>query len=132
MKLFYQLQELEQNEALHHCVHMVLDDLIEDGVDIEPVSDEDFLLKEKLEAAVKHISTLTTREEKEDYLMSDSFLSKAIYDIALEMAKGGFYHESDELIMLIDDLQHNHKDDEDLMEDISLINVKSKKTSQLN
>jgi hypothetical protein len=131
MKLFYQLQELEQNEALHHCLHMVLDDLIEDGVDIEPVSDEDFILKEKLEAAVKHVNTLTTHEEKEDYLMSDSFLSKAIYDIALEMAKGGFYHEHDELILLIDDLHPDHKD-EDLMDDIALINVKNKKTSQLN
>jgi hypothetical protein len=132
MKLFYQLQELEQNEALHYCLHIVLDDLIEEGVDIEPVSDEDFLLKEKLDAAVKHINTLTTHEEKEDYLMSDAFLSKAIYDIALEMAKGAFYHEEDELTLMIDDLHHDHHNDEDLAEDINLINVKSKKTSQLN
>ena len=104
MKLFYQLTQTDQDNALHHCADIVLDDLIEEGVKLEPITEDDSNLKERLEAAVQHIKTLPTREEKENYFMNDSFLSKSIYEIALEMAKSAFYHSGDELVIYPDAL----------------------------
>ena len=56
-------------------------------------------LKIKLENAINHIKQFSTRDEKVNYLLGDHDISKAIYDIALEMAKSGFYHDEEELVI---------------------------------
>jgi hypothetical protein len=105
MRLFYQLTEQDQNSALHYCADIVVEDLIEDGVKLEPITKEDVTLKEKLDIAVAHMKMLSTYEEKASYLMSDTELSKAIYEIALEMAKSTFYHDDEELVIYLNTLK---------------------------
>ena len=127
MKLFYQLNELEQNNALNHFSGLVITDLIEDGVKLDPMNDDEILLKEKLENAVDYIKQLSSIDEKTNYLLNDADISKAIYDIALDVAKSAYYHESEESIVFIDDI--SEPNDEDLeLPDIA----KSKKISDLN
>lgn len=115
MKLFYQLDEEEQNNALQHCADMVIDDLLDGGIDIDPTTDEDARFKERLDAAVEHIKEISEVQEKVDYLMNDPDISAAVYDIALEMAKGAFYHEEGELVIypdgLVDSEEVDHTDD---------------------
>lgn len=110
MRLFYQLTEQDQNSALHYCADIVVEDLIEDGVKLEPITKEDMDLKEKLDAAVAQMQMLSTREEKAGYLMSDAVVSKAIYEIALEMAKSAFYHDDEELVIYPNSLKKVEQD----------------------
>jgi hypothetical protein len=116
MRLFYQLTEQDQNNALHYCADIVVEDLIEDGVKLEPITKEDIDLKEKLDAAVQHIGMLSTREEKAEYLMSDAAVSKAIYEIALEMAKSAFYHDDEELVIYPNALKKVEQEAADIAE----------------
>lgn len=120
MKLFWQLTEVDQNNALHHCADIVVGDLIEEGVKIDPITDDDKLLKQKLEAAVAHIKTLATREEKEMFLMEDQDIVKAVYEIALEMCKSAFYMDSVELVIYPDALTSGEEElnDDDIIEEI--------------
>ena len=53
MKLFWQLTERDQNNALHHCADMVITDMIEEGVQLDPLTDEEERLKERLVEAVE-------------------------------------------------------------------------------
>lgn len=111
MRLFYQLAETEQNDVVHHCCHMVIQDMIDDGIRLEPVSEEEQDLKNKLEDAMVQIKQFATDEEKADYLFSDPVVSKAIYDIALEMAKSAFYHEDEELVIFPATLSNDNAED---------------------
>lgn len=146
MKLFYQLTEKEQNEVLHHCANMVIQDMIEEGIKLEPITEEEFILKDRLDDAIKYIKNLATKEEKTNYLMEDETISKAIYDIGLEMAKSAFYHDEEELVIYPASLKFNsegeeedvhndkHIDHHDSFEDVTpaLNTRKSKKSTVLN
>lgn len=129
MKLFFQLDEKTQNEVLHHCANIVMQDMIEDGVKIDPITDEEIALKDKLEEAVLFIKTLPTREEKMNYLLGDDEISRAVYDIGLEMAKSAFYHDTSELVIYPDSLRGEDFPEENLLPEYS---PKSKKISPLN
>lgn len=132
MKLFYQLNETDQNNVLHHCANMVVQDMIEDGVKLDPISEEEFALKDKLDTAINDIEKFQTKEEKINYLLGDAVISKAIYDIALEMAKSAFYHSSQELVIYPDDLKKEElieHEEENLLPEI---NTRKSKVSPLN
>lgn len=129
MKLFYQLSEKVQNEVLHHCANIVMQDMIEDGVKLDPISEEEITLKEKLEDAIDHIKQFNTKEEKTNYLLGDATVSRAIYDIALEMAKSGFYHDEEELVIFPSSLKSEEMEENLLPETTT---KKSKKVSPLN
>jgi hypothetical protein len=124
MKLFNQLNEDEQHEALHHCADIVIEDLINDGIKLEPLTDEDEELKEKFEETLDRIKDLPM-QDKIDNLLGDPILSQAIYDIALELAKGTYYMETGELILYVDDLSPD--EEEKLLPEANI-----KKVSPLN
>lgn len=129
MRLFYQLSETEQNNVINHCADIVIDDLINDGVKIETFTEEDEEFKEKLVAAVEHIKIYSTREEKIDYLLDDPALSKAIYDVALELSKNAYYCDSDELVIFPELLDQEDIDED---EDDKLLPKSGIKISDLN
>jgi len=134
MRLFWQLTETDQNNALHHCADIVVEDLIEDGVKIDPITEDDKILKQKLEAAVDHIKTLSTHEEKEEYLLNDQFIAKAIYEIALEMAKSSYFMNDEERVIYPEALVNNEEEvyDEDIIEDIAVKSNKKDPKHSLN
>lgn len=127
MKLFWQLTEQDQNNVLHHCADLVISDMITDGVHLDPITEEEFQLKEKIEKAVEDIKQFSTKEEKTNFLLSDAVVSKAIYDIALEMAKSAFYHDDDELVIYPSSIKK--EEPENLLPETT---SKPKKVSPLN
>ena len=129
MKLFYQLSEKEQNDVLHHCANLVLQDMLEGGLRLDPITEEEQLLKNRIEDAINHIKDLPTKEEKTNYLLGDSTVSKAIYEMALEMAKSAFYHEEDEMVIFPSALKQEEVED-NLLPPVNT--KKSKKVSSLN
>jgi len=129
MKLFYQLSEKVQNEVLHHCANIVMQDMMDDGIKLDPISEDEITLKEKLEDAIDHIKQFDTKEEKTNYLLGDATVSRAIYDIALEMAKSGFYHDEEELVIFPSSLKSEEMEENLLPETTT---KKPKKVSPLN
>jgi hypothetical protein len=130
MKLFYQLSESEQNNALQHCADIVIQDMIEEGIKLDPITEEEERLKEKLEEAVKYIESIPAKEDKISHLLGDPVVSKAIYEIALEMAKSTFYMEPEELIIFTSELSADKVKEENLLPEVNT--KKSKKVSPLN
>lgn len=112
MRLFYQLDPEEQDNIIDHCVSIVLEDIIDNGLTLHPSNDEEISLKEKLDDAKEQIATMITNDEKMDHLMSDGDIADAVFEIATEMAKNAFYHEQDEMVFFPDAIAHEHEEEE--------------------
>ena len=116
MRLFWQLEETEQHNAIHYCSHLVIDDILDGSMQIEAVNEDDGKLKETLDDVYETFKTLTTDEEKVDVVMENEVLSQAVYDIASQMAQTAFYHDgAAELIIFDDDINFD-----DFEEDIDM------------
>jgi hypothetical protein len=119
MRLYYQLDAEEQDNVIDHCVSIVLDDIIENGLILEPHCEHEEELKVKFDMAKEHIATIQDPSDKIDYLMNDQDIADAVFDIAMDMAKNAFYHEQDEMVFFPDALghdhtcEHNHDEDEE-------------------
>lgn len=138
MRLFNQLDEDERADVIDYCVHMVLHDVIDDEVEITADDDEGKALKEKFDAAIKHIETLPEIGDKMDYLMESEDISKAIFEFAIEMAKSAYYHDGDEIVIFPGELgaddedEHDVDGDEDDLAEIPTDLQKPKKSNNLN
>lgn len=129
MKLFWQLTDDEQHEALHYCADMVIQDILDGESHLEPSNDEENKLKEKLDKSIEHIKTLATDSERVDYLLNDEMISKMIFDIGLDLARSAYYHEDDEISINISALQPDNLEESN--EELPPINT-NKKISSLN
>jgi hypothetical protein len=136
MRLFFQLSEQEQSNVIEYCADMVVDDILENGVVVDVVSDKEIALKEKLDHALQVAETLELKEQKVSFLLEDIDISTAIFDMAIDMAKTAFYHDSEELVIFPDQLnddKHTAIDSEEQSsDDILALGIKNKKYSQLN
>ena len=130
MKLFAQLTETDQNNVIHHCADIVIQDMLTDGIKLEPISEEDLDLQAKLEAAIQHVKQFATDDEKAEYLLADPFVSKAVYDIATSMAHGAFYHDLSELVIYPEALKDDQENDIGLL--LPEVNTVKKSDNSLN
>jgi len=116
MKLFFQLNSKEQDIAVEYCADFVLKNTIENGLNIEINEDpENFELKNKIDdllARLKKDKTLTTFQEKIDFLMAEEFFVETIYDLSTELANNAYYHENDELVIYTDSLESSDQSPE--------------------
>lgn len=135
MRLFNQLSEQEQSNVIEYCADLVIDDILENGVIIDTVSDKEIALKEKMNAALEFAAGLDDKEQQVSYLLGDIDISTAIFDMAIDMAKTAFFHDCEELVIFP---AHLEEDDEDTSEepkteeDALAVGIKNKKYSQLN
>jgi hypothetical protein len=129
MRLFWQLSETEQHNAIHYCSHLVLDDVLSGSMKIEAVNEDDNKLQEALTSTYEIFKTLTTDEEKVDIVMENELLSQAVYEIAGEMARTAFYHDQEKELIIFDaDIKFDDINvDVDIEEVIDLVPLKSKK-----
>jgi hypothetical protein len=147
MKLFNQLNEIEQEEIVDHCVDLILDDMTDEETSFKPVIDEESQNHDessherKLIRALEHIKTLSTKEEKTEYLMSDECVADTIYGMAFSMASQAYCHDNDDLVIFYDSIDPDtieHEEDcpnnpENLKkEDAKLLSDGRKKVSSLN
>lgn len=104
MRLFSQLDEQTQILVLQYCASIVLQDIIDGTLEIEPVSDEDTALKQKIIDAHKQIEKMT-EEEKAKHMISIPEVATAVQEFALEYAKSSWYHDSSESVICTDLLE---------------------------
>jgi hypothetical protein len=110
MRLYHQLTEEEQHQAMHFCVDQVLGDLIDGNIELD-LSEENATLNEKLQAALEHIKTLTLPEEKGDYLMNEPMISELVFDIVDDMTRQAYYHEPGEMVIYTSDLTDGEEEE---------------------
>ncbi len=105
MRLFHQLDDTDQHNAIHYCIHLVLDDMLADGVELEPHSEEDKKAKELLEKVIAQAKILP-EEEQFNFVMNDNKeASTIVMDIAIDFARGAYYHDPGEMVIFPADLR---------------------------
>lgn len=104
MKLFAQLDNQTQILVLQYCASIVLQDMIDGTLEIEPLNDEELLLKQKISDAHKHTEKMD-EEEKAKYMVSVPEIATAVQEFALEYAKSSFYYDSSESVICTDLLE---------------------------
>ena len=96
--LFHKLDENDQQNAIHYCMHLVVEDMLEDGVQLEPFSDEDKKMKLSLEKVIDEANKLPT-EQQFEFVVNHEETSQIVFDIALDMARSAYYPSDDELVI---------------------------------
>lgn len=112
MKLFHQLIESDQHNAIHYCMHIAVEDMLEDGVEMEPFSEEDKKAKDILVKAVAEALKLEKEDDAFSFMIDHAEAGPLIFDIALDMARGSYYHSDDELVIHYESLRPDENDEE--------------------
>jgi hypothetical protein len=128
MKLFHQLSEEEKNQAIHYCINLVVEDMIDDGAKVSPETEDEFDFHSKLSNAIVHAKGLATQEEQLKYLLEDDEISAMLHDFALGVAQTAFYHDTSELVIFPEHLNGeadvtNENTDEEDIDDVNQLSV---------
>lgn len=121
MLLFNKLNESDQENVIHYCLHLVIEDMLEDGVQLEPYSEEDRRIKEVLERVIAEAEALP-EDQQFEFVAHHEEAGQLVFDIALDMARSAFYPTSDELVINFEQLRDmmegdDHDGEEVLFED---------------
>jgi hypothetical protein len=108
MRLFHQLSEEDQHNSIHYCMHLVVEDMLEDGVELEPFSEEDRKVKVILEKVIAESKTLE-KEQQFEFVVHHPEGGQIIFDIALDMARSAYYHPDDDLVIHYEALRKNEE-----------------------
>lgn len=104
MKLFHQLTPEQKDAAVHHCLEIVLRDMIENGIKLDPQNDDEKDIKEALSSALDAVSHLPTTEEKMDALMENEDANHLMHEAAEEMARACYYPDREDMVVFQDEL----------------------------
>lgn len=128
MKLFHQLEEQDQQNSVHFCLHVVIEDLMTDGVELEAASPEDEEARDNLVKIIEETHKLP-KEEQFSFIMNSS-ASELVFNIALDMARSSYYHSDEDFVINYEKLRDEYKttsssnsssDDDDEEESDSMI-----------
>lgn len=120
MLLFNKLPESDRHNVIHYCLHIVVEDMLEGGVEIEPFSDADKTMVAALEKVVEEAEKLP-EEERFIFVASHEETKDYIFDIALDMARSAYYSEADEMVIDFEDLREEFDEDHDVSDMIETV-----------
>lgn len=131
MRLFYQLTEEEQKNAIDYCVNLILEDVLEGDLGITPENDEQ-------EELVDHISDLLEKiegleiNEKVNKILDDKKTFDFIYDVSFQMAQSAYYHEPEEMVIFPAFLEEDENEENIEEEKTNKISKEIKSKKSLN
>lgn len=100
MRLFHQLSEEEQLGAVHYCIPIVAENMLEDGsAPFEPETEEDLAFHNKAADLLAQADALENIDEKIGFLLQDEDMSGMLHDVARDIAVSAFYHDLEELVI---------------------------------
>jgi hypothetical protein len=111
VKLFHQLTEAEKTAAIQACLELIIKDMIDGKFVFDAITEDEIKLKEKLDDAFIAIESFDTPEEKEEYLLCDEEVVIISTQIALDMARTGFYHSDEDLVIFTDTMMKSKTED---------------------
>jgi hypothetical protein len=127
MKLFYQLDHEQQHAAIHYQIDIVLQNMLEDGIDIDPEMDdeEEIEMKEKLMSLLEQSKQFPEYSDKYDFIMDDEDANAILHNIAEDMAKTCWYANDSECVVYEGEI--TPEDSDEVKEDDMLAVVKDDK-----
>lgn len=105
MRLFHTLQEQDKHNAIHYCLHIIVEDFLDDGVEFEPISDEDKHLKLALENVLIEAQAIEDTHAQFEFIVHHEDVSGMIFDMALDMARSSYYADNTEMVIHYEDLR---------------------------
>ena len=118
MRIFGQLNETEQNNAIHHCVHLIVEDMLDsDSFELESEKkceehqEEDKKIQDHINEILEQAKELP-QEEQFNYILQDQSTGEVIFDIALGMARDAWYPEEEEFVIFPASLSKENDTDE--------------------
>lgn len=112
MKLFSTLTNTNKERALHMAEHIVLDGLLENGVQGTPENAEEQEQFEEAQKALEHAKTLATTDEQAEYLFENSTTGELILEKAYQVASTAFYIEEDEMAFHLKEMDEHFSNKE--------------------
>lgn len=105
MRNFGSLSEGDQKSAIHHCINLIVRDML-DSDTFELNSDDkceghqnkDKELEKHINMVIKEAKELP-EEEQAEYILQDQDSGEIIFDIALGMARDAWFPEDSELVI---------------------------------
>ncbi len=130
MFLFHKLDEADQHNSIHYCMHLVVEDMLEDGVQFESLSDEEKKMRALLDTVVEEAQSLP-EEEQFEHIAHHPEVGQIVFDIALDMARSAYYPSDDELVINYESLRFEEpqSDEQSLLETLEEPNMLPKKGS---
>lgn len=135
MLLFHKLDESDQHNSIHYCLHLVIEDMLDDEIDFENFADDDDkdmqALLEKVVAEAKELPD----EQQFEFIAHHPEVGQIVFDIALDMARSAYYPSDDELVINFESLRCDEPEPEAtaLLETLTEVNAMPKKdNSSLN
>ena len=98
MKLFYQLTDEQQNNAIHYQLDIILNDILENGNRAHEECEQDEV-HQKLMTAIDKMKDLSDVGDKIDLLLGDEDISEMLHDTAYDMARDVMYAADDEMVV---------------------------------
>ena len=130
MKLFHQLEEKDQHNSIHYCLHVIVDDFLTGDINLEASSEEESKIHEKLLKTVEEAKSLP-EEDRFSYIL-DSEQSPLIFEMALDMARSAYYHPDEDMVIHYETLREEianaaaEEAEEVLIEDINTLPKRGK------
>jgi hypothetical protein len=104
MKLFSTLTDTNKERAIHMAEHVVLEDLLTEGIHGEPENAEDQERLKEAERAVAHAKTLASVDEQTEYLFENPVTGELILEKAYQVASSSFYLEENETVFSLKEM----------------------------
>ncbi len=118
MKLFSTLTDTNKERAIHMAEHVVLEGILENGVEGEPENAEEQEKFEEAIRAVAHAKTLATIDEQTEYLYENSATGELILERAYHVASTAFYIEEDEIAFSLREIADHFDNKEETSGDV--------------
>src|SRR5271165_4680673 len=126
MKLFYQLNHEQKHAAIHYNIDFVLQNMLEEGIDIDPEDDEEEVeMKERLISLLDQSKQFSEYSQKYDFIMEDEDANIILHNIAEDMSKTCYYHSDDEIVIFESEI--TPEDSDEVKEDDVLAVVRDDK-----
>jgi hypothetical protein len=109
MKLFFSLTEYQKSSAIKYFTEQILRDVVGGSIRLEPTNDADFVLFDTLAEAMSFVETITSEQEKIEYLLSQELICDTIKELATSMSSNSVYMDDDETVIYISSLGEPEK-----------------------
>jgi hypothetical protein len=116
MKLFHQLTDEQKDAAIHYCLYIILHDVLEHGMHLDPPDDEEREVVETVMAAVEEAKQFTEFEDKVDHLMADDEVNSILHSAAHEMSLNCYYPGGDDMCIFEEEITPELEEEEEQIE----------------
>lgn len=138
MRLYFQLEDYETDNAIQYCTEMIIGDLISGDLDLPHVDDNELdvippeIIKNHkvIRDVMKKVQDFESEKDRIDFIIENHQLMSIIHGMAHEMLKTFHYLDYNDRVMFADDFQHDDESCPDCQEARKLEELSDKKDNE--